>query len=952
MSERLVLEILGGDERRIELPATGTLVIGCASDRVGLVIEGQGVDETHCAVGRTKEGDWAVKDLGSRYGTILNGQRVTAARLKLGDQLVLGSRRIEVKSLKAETARAAVQSVGSARPSDIPERMAGYRLERLIGKGGMGAVYLAVQESLRRPVALKVLSRKLAADRDFVHRFQAEARAAAALSHPNVVVVYDVGEENGTHFLSMEFMAGGSLEQKLTAGGPLPWKAALGVLNDAAAGLAYAESRGIVHRDIKPANLMYSGTGTVKIADLGLATTVEQEASEAVDGRKVFGTPHFIAPEQARGEAVDHRSDLYALGATAYRLLSGRTPFEGASTREILRALQTEEPRPLKEFVPDLPDELAALVQRLMQKDPAARFPTAESLRRECERLRLVAEHGPAPEVKSGSRWQALVGVLLLLIVAGASAAWYFLGRGDAPPGPAARDPRVAELERGAEPDPAEIDDGAFFGTGENETTERDEEAELRAREREAGRALRDVPAFLEGPERLAALEEIVTRFAGTEAAIAAAAEIEALRAPEKVSAAVPPLEEVVAGLERSLATLAERGAPLSEELGAIAGFRPPPELGPEFEPRREALAAARIEAHAAVVRAGFQKATDLALEGRFDELRAHLAGMEPLFEGLDELPATPEALVPLTTLRDELAQRRARVDGEEAFYLANVERAERRSVGEAVGPGSGFLAELEALDLAAVEQRLGALAPEVRARPLCRTLATEVGLARGALEALRREFQGGGWRRTLLIDPRSRKPREVREVRLDGLVVDKDGAADVLPWRAAGSDPGWWQQVFQARLARDWTPEEVRGIVAILRLAGATRGASLARKAIDPRARGLLQPAELEALRNVFTDALSWIAEGDAELRGALQREASSAARLAEAVEAFQAHSWTTAAAHLERLLAQRTDSLLIALLSDGTEWREAAPPPAPVEGAPQAADAGSASSDATGPK
>src|SRR5262249_31377205 len=203
--------------------------------------------------------------------------------------------------------------------------------------------------------------------------------------HANVVVVYDVGEENGAHYLSMEFMAGGSLEQKLAASGPLPWKAVLGVLSDAAGGLAYAESRGIVHRDIKPANLMYSGTGTVKIADLGLATTIDAEASEAVDGRRVYGTPHFVSPEQARGEAVDHRSDLYSLGATAYRLLSGKTPFEGATTREILRALQNEAPRPLKELVPGVPDELAEVVMRLMEKQPAARYPTAEALRRECE---------------------------------------------------------------------------------------------------------------------------------------------------------------------------------------------------------------------------------------------------------------------------------------------------------------------------------------------------------------------------------------------------------------------------------------------------------------------------------------------------------------------------------------------------------------------------------------
>ncbi|NOT31704.1 MAG: protein kinase, partial [Planctomycetes bacterium] len=495
MSEpRWILELLGEDSRSIELPLTGSLVLGSSRERAGFVLEGQGVDEAHCAIGRTKEGDWAVKDLGSRYGTMLNGTRVAAARLKLGDQLVLGSRRLEVRPVQV-----AAPAVGSARPSDVPQRIGGYRIERLIGKGAMGAVYLAVQESLRRPVALKLLAARLESDRDFVDRFQAEARAAAALSHPNVVVVYDVGAENGAHYLSMEYMAGGSLEQKLAASGPLPWKAVLTVLADAAAGLAYAESRGIVHRDIKPANLMYSGLGTVKIADLGLATTLEQEASEVGEGgRKVFGTPHFISPEQARGAAVDHRSDLYSLGATAYRLLSGKTSFEGATTRDILRALQNDAPRPLRELVPDLPAELDALVRRLMEKEPAARFPTAEALRRECERLRLVAEHGPALEVKRGARAQLGLGLVLLLVV-GASVAWYVTRSATTDSGPRERNTAPGADVRADLPQ----DDGFMLGKPDKTETQSDEEQVLRERERVAAQALRELAPFLAPDERV-----------------------------------------------------------------------------------------------------------------------------------------------------------------------------------------------------------------------------------------------------------------------------------------------------------------------------------------------------------------------------------------------------------------------------------------------------------------
>jgi len=918
---RWILELTGLDSRSVELPLSGTLVVGCASARAGFVIDGQGVDEAHCAIGRTKEGDWAVKDLGSRHGTLLNGQKVGSARLKLGDQLVLGTRRLEVRPARD----AALAAVGSARPSDAPQRIGGYRIERLIGKGGMGAVYLAVQESLRRPVALKVLAPKLAADRDFVHRFQAEARAAAALSHPNVVVVYDVGEENGQHYLSMEFMAGGSLEQKLTASGPLPWKAVLGVLSDAAAGLSYAESRGIVHRDIKPANLMYSGTGTVKIADLGLATTLEQEASEAVDGRRVFGTPHFISPEQARGEAVDHRSDLYSLGATAYRLLSGRTPFEGASTREILRALQNDAPRPLKELVPDVPPELDAVIARLMQKTPALRFPTAENLRRECERLRLVAEHGPTLEVQRGSRSQRWLGLVLLVVVLGASAGWYLLNRAPAPEA-AGSGPRVADVPR-----PAEEPDDAFFSGGDkNAPAAPDEEAVLRTREREAEQRLREIPAASAGEERVAALEKVRAQYPGTAAAARAEGEIASLRASGERAGSGRSVDQLVAELREALANLGPQPT-LAAELAVIENSRPPLDLVAAFEPVRLGLAAERVQAAETAVRTRFATATELALAGRFAELRTHLAASEAAFAGLDEVPGDPARLAGMKALRDELAARRARVDEEERFYRATSERAERRAVGEALGPGSGVLAELGALDLDAVAKRLDALPPAQRSRALCVALQGEVQLARVALDSLRAEFAAGGWSRKSVVDPRSKKVREVRDVRPEGLVFDKEGALDNLSWKEAKNDADWFNKLFQGRLARDWNANEVRGIVAVLRLIGATRGAAIAREMLDARARNMLQPADLTALAEVFAPAQSWLGVTPPEVRATLTRESACAARLAHALEAYQAKALTGATAHLERLLAEGGDSLLVGLLSDGSDWLPApAMPPA----------------------
>ena len=274
--KRLVLELVGGDRPPAELPRAGVLVIGSDPDRAGFLVDGQGVADVHCAIGRAKGGGWALKDLGSNYGTLVNGERARTVKLAAGDEIVVGSRRLRVVD------PALSPPVEAPRPRAAPsalDEVAGYRIEKALGRGGMGQVFLAVQESLQRKVALKVLSESLAADADFVRRFQAEARAAAALNHPNIVTVHDVWEEGGRHLLSMEYMDCGTLEARVAALGRLPWREALDVLSDAAKGLVYAELRGIVHRDIKPANLMLNEVGTTKISDLGLATHLEAEAT-------------------------------------------------------------------------------------------------------------------------------------------------------------------------------------------------------------------------------------------------------------------------------------------------------------------------------------------------------------------------------------------------------------------------------------------------------------------------------------------------------------------------------------------------------------------------------------------------------------------------------------------------------------------------------------------------
>ncbi|MFM7282231.1 MAG: protein kinase domain-containing protein, partial [Planctomycetia bacterium] len=412
----------------------------------------------------------------------------------------------------------------------------GYRTERRLGKGGMGEVYLAVQERLARPVALKVLHPRLGNDAAFVRRFEDEARAAAELNHPNVVTVFDVGFHDGLHFLSMEYMDRGTLEDRLKASGRLPWKDVLQILKDAGAGLAYAESKGIVHRDLKPANLMQNGAGAVKIADLGLATNIEAE-SEAISGeKKVLGTAHFMSPEQARGEKLDTRSDLYSLGATAYRLLSGSTPYEGATSKDILRALVREDPRPLESLVQGVPPALLGIIQRLMRRELASRTPSAAQLLRELSDLErgMSAPAAAEPRPKSSARPPLALIAAAIVFGAGGWYAWQWKEaklrereqqalaehQGNEPAlGPEGGPPSQAQQPQdgtpdGTQPNPAVVNPATpDAGAG-------GDERELELLESRARIALLEILQRQDKPEdKIAALVEMARKFNGTSAA-------------------------------------------------------------------------------------------------------------------------------------------------------------------------------------------------------------------------------------------------------------------------------------------------------------------------------------------------------------------------------------------------------------------------------------------------
>jgi len=254
-----------------------------------------------------------------------------------------------------------------------------YSLERELGRGGMGVVYLAREVRLDRPVAIKLLPPGQARDGNLRERFLREARTAAKLSHPHIIPIFTVDEVGDFVFFAMAYVDGETLTERVRRRGPLAPSEAARVLREVAWALAYAHSQGLVHRDVKADNIMLeTATGRALVADFGIAGLVRGAA--ALAGGEVIGTPEFMSPEQALGEPVDARSDLYALGVVGYFALSGALPFEGAKATEVLAKQVTEPPPPLHAVAPGAPRRLARAIERCLEKDPAERPQKAEEL--------------------------------------------------------------------------------------------------------------------------------------------------------------------------------------------------------------------------------------------------------------------------------------------------------------------------------------------------------------------------------------------------------------------------------------------------------------------------------------------------------------------------------------------------------------------------------------------
>ncbi len=330
----------------------------------------------------------------------------------------------------------------------VGDNLSHYRILRLLGQGGMGAVYLAEDLRLGRKVALKVMLPEIATHEKRLQRFLREARLSSSISHPNVTAFYEIGEENGVHFLAMEYVEGNTLRGKV-AGAPLELDEALRIARQVAEALIAAHKTGVIHRDIKPENVMLTTDGHVKVLDFGLARrNIAPEEGVSSDEQvtktqlsmvgQPIGTVSYMSPEQLRGQKVDGRSDIFAVGVLLFEMLAGRRPFEATSTIGTMQRILTTPPDALARFNYDVPLEVERVIRKCLEKDPEWRYQSARelavdlaALEREKQSGTLSATHSPLPLIPEPKpvqrRWWIAAGIGLIAI-AGAWGAYRLMG--------------------------------------------------------------------------------------------------------------------------------------------------------------------------------------------------------------------------------------------------------------------------------------------------------------------------------------------------------------------------------------------------------------------------------------------------------------------------------------------------------------------------------------------
>ena len=324
----------------------------------------------------------------------------------------------------------------------VGESIGHYRVESLLGSGGMGEVYLARDERLERKVALKLLPQTLVADEAHLERLKHEARTASALNQPNIVTIHEIGQVDSTCYIATEFIDGTTLRERIAHGTTAP-REAVEIALQIADALSAAHAAGIVHRDIKPENVMLRPDGYVKVLDFGIAKFTQQEPQTGLARLQVstqpgtiLGTTRYMSPEQARGLAVDARTDIWSLGVTLYEMLTGRVPFEGETTSDLIAAVLQREPPPLERARPGLPPQLEDVLRRMLAKECDARFQTAAEVRGELQALQRQLEVSGAPGKRpfvANKTWQLRAVAVAALVLVTIGAVTFFAGWPAAP---------------------------------------------------------------------------------------------------------------------------------------------------------------------------------------------------------------------------------------------------------------------------------------------------------------------------------------------------------------------------------------------------------------------------------------------------------------------------------------------------------------------------------------
>src|SRR5437762_2742125 len=326
----------------------------------------------------------------------------------------------------------AAKIIQNGQPDLLVGRTIGhYKLSKRIGTGGMGEVYLATDMTAGRKAALKLLPARFTGDAERLKRFQQEARAVVGLNHPNILTVYEIGEDHSTHYIASELIEGETLRQRLTRG-RMELSEAVDVAIQVASALAAAHENGIVHRDINPGNMMLRPDGYVKVLDFGIAKLAEQEAPATMPKDEalllvetnlgaVLGTVRYMSPEQACGAPVDKRTDIWSLGVVLYEMVTGHAPFIGDTPREVMSSILEKEPPPLTNYIRQTPAELQQIISKTLRKDRRERYQSASEMLQALKHLRrnleLKGELERTTTAPSWLRWTRSPAVLVLVLL-------------------------------------------------------------------------------------------------------------------------------------------------------------------------------------------------------------------------------------------------------------------------------------------------------------------------------------------------------------------------------------------------------------------------------------------------------------------------------------------------------------------------------------------------------